>query len=107
MGKWGQLLSTLLGLMMLPLVLYTTFVYGTLLGLFCAMLGLRCALRVSRHWVYGIFCLGFLAASIVFKSNYQIFALGLGIYAAVYLLTKKAWKRWPVLAVLVVATAVA
>lgn len=89
LGKLGQLLSTLLGLMMLPLVLYTTFVYGTLLGLFCAMLGLRCALRVSMHWVYGIFCLGFLAASIVFKSNYQIFAIGCLLYILVTGLLKK------------------
>ena len=89
LGKFGQLLSTLLGLMMLPLVLYTTFVYGTLLGLFCAMLGLRCALRVSRHRVYGIFCLGFLAASIVFKSNYQIFAIGCLRYILVTGLLKK------------------
>ena len=89
LGKSGQLLATLLGLLMLPLVLYTTFVYGTLLGLLCAMLGLLCAIRFSKHWVYGIFCLGFLAASIVFKSNYQIFAMGCLLYVLVTGLQKK------------------
>ena len=89
LGKLGQLLTTLLGLLMLPLVLYTTFVYGTLLGLFCAMLGLSCAIRSSRHWVYSVFCLGFLAASIIFKSNYQIFAIGCLLYILVTGLQKK------------------
>lgn len=89
LGKLGQLLTTLLGLLMLPLVLYTTFVYGTLLGLFCAMLGLLCAVRFPKHWVYGIFCLGFLAASILFKSNYQIFAIGCLLYLLVVGIRKK------------------
>ena len=89
LGKLGQLLTTLLGLLTLPLVLYTTFVYGTLLGLLCAMLGLLCAIRFSKHWVSGIFCLGFLAASIVFKSNYQIFAMGCLLYVLVTGLQKK------------------
>ncbi len=89
LGKLGQLLTTLLGLLMLPLVLYTTFVYGTLLGLFFAMLGLLCAVRFSKHWVCGIFCLGFLAVSILFKSNYQIFAIGCLLYVLVIGLQKK------------------
>ena len=89
LGKLGQLLTTLLGFLMLPLALYTTFVYGTLLGLFCAMLGLVCAIRFKKHWVYGIFCLGLLAASIIFKSNYQIFAIGCLLYILVTGLQKK------------------
>ena len=101
----GTVVPTLLGLLFLPLLFYTSFLYGTLLGLAMALLAAVETVDYCHKGtaVHGILAGVFLLLALVFKSNYQIFALGLGIYAAVYLLTKKAGKRWPVLAVLLLA----
>ena len=98
-------LPTFLGFLFLPLLFYTSFLYGTLLGLCFAMLA---ALQTVDFCRSGKRSCGILAglslfAALVIKSNYQIFAIGILIYAVMYLLSHKAWKRWSIVLVLIAA----
>ena len=98
-------LPTFLGFLFLPLLFYTSFLYGTLLGLCFAMLA---ALQTvdfchSGKVRSGLFAGLSLFAALVFKSNYQIFAIGILIYAGMYLVSHKAWKRWSIVLVLLAA----
>ena len=94
-----------LGILFLPLLFYTSFVYGILWGLAFALLAIRCTLvflethRISQ----GALAALFLFLSIVCKSNYQIFGIGLLIYVFLRLLRNGSGKSWYLLPALLAA----
>ncbi len=74
----------------LPGILYTTFVYGTLIGLSASVNSFLCILRFEKRKKAGCLAaaiaLAFLAVMI--KSNYEIFLIGLILYVLARLLKK-------------------
>ena len=99
------ILVTVLGVLFLPLLFYTSFLYGTMLGLAMALLAVRetiayCHCGKLHH---GFFAGVFMLLALIIKPNYQIFAIGILIYSVMYLFSKKTWRRWPMLLILVLA----
>lgn len=83
MGVSGCFAATCIGAAFLPLMLYVTFVYGNIPGLCFAMAGLLQSIRFSRDakWRRAFLVFLFLFLSVWFKPNYQIFVVGLFLYA--------------------------
>ncbi len=91
------------GMMFIPAYFYTTFVYGTLIGLFFAANGFYCCLLFERDKkaLQAVLMAVFLALSIVSKSNYLIFVTGILIYELITLLSSR--KVRSVIAVCLIA----
>ena len=91
LSRMMQLTVIGLGILFVPLTLYTSFVYGNLLGLACALAA------ISREMAYvksqkkiDLILSGILIAiAIQLKSNYLIFLIGMVIYGAMEGLNNK------------------
>lgn len=79
---------------MFQLMMYSTFVYGLIPGLFFAIYGVYFMLRLftTHKWYDGVFMALLCALSIVMKSNYMIFLIAVGIT----LLMKTISEKYPV-----------
>lgn len=101
-GHGWCLTATILGALFLPGLLYTTFVYGTLPGLALSCLACLWAIRFSRDgkWPAGILCAGAILAAILFKSNYQIFGIGIILYLLFRFAATGKWENLLLAAVL-------
>ncbi len=94
---------TFAGMLFVPAYYYTTFVYGTLLGLSFAAGGFYCCLlfqREKRPW-QAVLMSAFLSLSIVCKSNYLIFVIGVLVYELIILLSER--KKRTIIAILLTA----
>lgn len=71
----------LLSFGMFQLMLYSTFVYGLIPGLFFAVFGIYFMLKLFRtkKWYFGCLMAVMCALAIVMKSNYLIFLIAVGI----------------------------
>lgn len=82
-----SLLSLLLCLLFVPLVFYTEFVYGNLIGECCSLMAVRYELEYlegPKKRLRLCICAGvLLALSVVVKQNYLIFGLGMLAYAVI------------------------
>ncbi|MBR4767820.1 MAG: hypothetical protein IK088_02470, partial [Lachnospiraceae bacterium] len=92
--KRSGALILLLGILFLPAVFYTTYVYGILLGLSLSLAGTVRALRLTEEFrlkdaAVAVLCI---MASVAVKSNYVIFFAALFIYL-ILILIKKFDKR--------------
>jgi|GEM_PF-164703 len=69
----------------LPGYFYTTFIYGTLIGLSFATGGFYCCILFNREkrWWQAVLMVLFLSCSIICKSNYLIFVVGILIFQIV------------------------
>ena len=82
LGSSGCLAATCIGIVFLPLLLYVTFVYGTIPGLCFSLASLVLSIRFCRDakWYQAVLAVLFLFLAVLIKSNYQIFAIGLLLY---------------------------
>ncbi|MCR5790475.1 MAG: hypothetical protein K6G83_11370 [Lachnospiraceae bacterium] len=82
-----SLFSLLLCLLFAPLIFYTEFVYGNLIGECCSLMAIRFELeyleRPKKRPRLCIFAGVLLALSVVVKQNYLIFGLGMLAYAVI------------------------
>ena len=80
-NRRSGLLVLLVGLLFLPVMMYSTFVYGTLVGLSCAVAAMRRFARFLRlgQWQDGLRGLLLGCASVWMKQNYAIFFLGIAL----------------------------
>lgn len=87
-------LELLLSFGMFQLMLYSTFVYGLIPGLFFAIFGIYFMLRLikSKKWYDGCIMALLCALAIVMKSNYLVFLIAVGII----LLIKSFSEKYPV-----------
>jgi len=96
LGNKGRTLILASGILFLPLVIYGSFIYGTVLGLYFSILSIRLMADYlngeNRKWrvVFSVIAIG-LATAI--KSNYMIFAIGLGIYVLIKCVDIKKYKK--------------
>ena len=66
---------------MFQLMMYSTFVYGLIPGLFFVVFGIYSMLRLfkSKKWYFGVLMSLMCAFSIIMKSNYMVFLIAVGI----------------------------
>ena len=88
------ILELLLSFGLFQLMLYSTFAYGLIPGLFFAVFGIYHMLKLvkTKKWYDGCMMAMFCALAIVMKSNYLIFLIAVGIT----LLVKSISERYPV-----------
>lgn len=108
-GKLGatpfeKLLTLLAGLLTLPLLFYTSFQYGNLLGLALALAAMYFELcYLSNHKVRDlVLTVLFIVAASAVKNNYLIFLVAIVLHALAEALRQKQWRN-ALLAVLVAA----
>jgi len=95
LGRTSQLLVILMGVIFLPTTLYVLFIYGNIAGFALSVLAVRLMTDcfISHRKAYGILsCLAMFAACL-YKSNYMIFAVGIGIYCLFKALNLKDYKK--------------
>ena len=82
LGKRGQILILLLGSFFLPTTLYTLFIYGNLAGVALSALAVRLMIDAfdKKKMLFGFLSCLVMFAACVFKTNYMIFVIGIGIY---------------------------
>jgi hypothetical protein len=87
----GQLMVLVLGLFFFPLTLYSSFVYGNILGLTFALLAIQQELLFFRDFRKKPMVLAavFIALAIFFKNNYLIFFIGMLLLALLECLRQK------------------
>jgi hypothetical protein len=73
-------LEILLSFGMFQLMMYSTFVYGLIPGLFFAVFGIYFMLKLfqTKKWYYGVLTALMCALAIVMKSNYLVFLIAVG-----------------------------
>ena len=95
-------------LMFLPLAMYTTFVYGTIIGLCFAVNAVRyiyiyISAEKKCKWIYLAVSLCELFLAVAIKKNYLIFAIGYVIFCCFfYLRNKSVYNLIPFLAALMI-----
>lgn len=91
LSRVGQLFCILLSLVFAPIALYSSFVYGTLSGLFFSLLAVRMEIAFfeSGKWHQALLCGLCAAFSVLLKMNYLIFFVGVLLYALVNIPGKK------------------
>lgn len=91
----------------LPPILYSTFIYGLVLGFAFALLALHFTLRYRRNrkWYYIPLILLFCWVATLFKMNYLIFAIAICIFLLLDFISTLHWKSI-VAAVLVLVVSV-
>ncbi|MGN0334351.1 MAG: glycosyltransferase family 39 protein [Lachnospiraceae bacterium] len=84
--KEAAVMELLISFGMFQLMMYSTFAYGLIPGLFFAVFGIYLMLKLTKtgRWLYGILMAVMLAMAVFLKSNYLIFLIA----AAIVLLTK-------------------
>ncbi|MDO5522219.1 MAG: hypothetical protein Q4G58_17120, partial [bacterium] len=90
----------------LPLLFYTTFVYGTLIGLALSTLSILKALEFIRKQKVSsaIFCSIFAGCSVVIKKNYIIAVVAIVLVLLVYGIVKRHWSLFICSLLLLIAT---
>ncbi len=94
--EWGmrritQLTIILLGMLFFPLTLYTSLLYGNLIGLALAVTSIRYAMVFFRipGIVQGVLSIVSMLLAVSVKSNYLIFLMGLLIFSVAELIRTK------------------
>lgn len=74
-----QLFVVLEGLLFFPLILYCSYVYGTILGLAAVLFAVRLECRFFQKGNVGdaLLCAGSMMLALLLKSNFQIFFVGM------------------------------
>ena len=82
MKRSAQLMVILLAILFIPLTMYTSFVYGTILGLACSLEALSREMKYfqDRRKKDLLLSALLIALAIQLKSNYLIFLIGMVIY---------------------------
>ena len=90
-----QLLTVTTGIFFIPLIMYSSFIYGNVLGLLFSLLAVKYEILFfkdgkKRYIAYSSI---FILISISMKSNYIIFMIGMLIYATAEIIANKKWKN--------------
>lgn len=94
MSRRGQLLVAASGLVFFPLTMYTSLIYGNILGEAFALAAIRQELLFfrdgkKRRVMFSAVCI---ALSVMMKQNYLIFCIGMALYAFLELLRQRQWR---------------
>jgi len=97
LGKCGRLIVLLAGILFVPATLYSLFIYGNIAGLALSVLAARLMISAfigSKHPVFcGVMSVLAVFAACLFKSNYMIFGVGIGIYCLFKTIHARMWSR--------------
>ncbi|MBR3645859.1 MAG: hypothetical protein IKN54_05525, partial [Lachnospiraceae bacterium] len=90
-----QLLMTLIGILFLPLIFYSTFIYGTLPGLMLSLIAIKREIMYFHDYKIKniIICALTIALSIMCKNNYLIVFIAVLLYAVVEIIAQQLWKK--------------
>lgn len=104
MRRTGQLAVILLGILFFPLIMYCSFVYGSILGLMFSLVAIEKELSFFKNLKYrqAVWSAVAIAAAVMLKMNYLIFLIGMLVIAMVEIIRSKRIQilLLPVLAVL-------
>lgn len=91
------------GILFFPLIMYTSFVYGTILGLACSVTAIKNELLCveQRSAWRGAAAVFYITLAVMLKNNYLIFMVAMMIYGAVEAFRKR-WCRLLLLPVLII-----
>ena len=95
LGKAGEIMVLVLGVLFLPTTLYTLFIYGNIPGLALAVMAVRFmvdAFAKNKKYL-GVLSVVLMFLSCVFKSNHMIFAVAIGIYCLFKGISVKDYKK--------------
>lgn len=107
MSRRGQLLVAASGLVFFPLTMYTSLIYGNILGEAFALAAIKQELLFFRDGKKRSALLSavFIALAVMMKQNYLVFCIGMVLYAFLEVLRRRQW-RIAVFAVLISAACV-
>ena len=76
---------------MFQLMMYSTFVYGLIPGLFFTVFGIYFMLKLfdTKKWCYGVLTALMCALAIIMKSNYMIILIAIGLTLIVKAISEK------------------
>ncbi len=102
--KETVIMELLLSMGMFPLMLYSTFAYGLVPGLFFAVFGIYFLLKLVKtgKWYDGVLMSVFFALAALMKSNYYIFLIGAVIVLAVKAFSGRKYRKILIFAVLAI-----
>jgi len=83
---------TIFLILFFPVALYTTFVYGNLMGLAFSLLSILFLLKYyfeNKKIIYILLSPMFISLAIIFKQNYLIFLIGILVYLAIKIISDK------------------
>jgi len=95
MSRVQQLGLLLLCILFTPLALYVPFIYGTVPGLLFALVAIRLEIKYfsDGKWHHALLSALAICFAVLLKSNYQIFMIGMLIYALVEIIRSKKGKK--------------
>lgn len=95
MSRVQQLGLLLLCILFTPLALYVPFIYGTVPGLLFALVAIRLEIKYfsDGKWCHALLSALAISFAVLLKSNYQIFMIGMLIYALVEIIRSKKAKK--------------
>lgn len=104
-NKLEQLLTIITGMLFFPLTMYSSFVYGNVLGLLFSLLAVKYELIFfkSSQKKYAVFSASAILLATLMKSNYIIFLVGMLIYAIIEIISGKKWKHTLIIATILAA----
>ena len=107
MSRRGQLLVAASGLIFFPLTMYTSLIYGNILGEAFALAAIQRELLYFRDGKkrHALLSAVWIALSVMMKQNYMVFLIGMVLYAFLELLRRRQW-RIGLFAVLITAACV-
>lgn len=113
LGKWYRRFETqgsvnvffVISFLFFPLVFYVTFVYGTILGLFCSLAALYFFVRYLEDLraCHMVFCTFFIVLAQLLKSNYLIFFVGIVVVLCLEFFREKNFRHLFFCAMLIVS----
>ena len=91
-----RLLILCAGVLFLPLTLYCSFVYGTVIGLALSVNALYSLVRFSDrgHFRDGCRTVVYILGAVIVKQNYLIFLIGLILTAVLWAFRDRQWRLW-------------
>ncbi|MBE5851380.1 MAG: hypothetical protein E7299_00260 [Lachnospiraceae bacterium] len=104
-GEHVSKITYVILLMFIPMWSYVTYVYGTVPGLSFSVLAMCFEHRYEKtgRWKHLLFCAICLFIAVMYKSNYEIFAIAVGIMLLLHGIKNKTWKSIVGLILVVVA----
>ena len=90
----GKVLVQLSGFFFYPIIFFSSFVYGNIIGLALSLLAINYEYRFfkDKRTRYGFISAALIALAVMVKPNFSIYMIGILIYAAINIIIKKNYK---------------
>ena len=90
----GKVLVQLSGFFFYPIIFFSSFVYGNIIGLALSLLAINYEYRFfkDKRTRYGFISAALIALAVMVKPNFSIYMIGILIYAAINTIIKKNYK---------------